>query len=435
MNISRKFIVAIGVLFVLLFALQMHLPRPFSWEATFKPHDSNPFGCELFDSVMRVSLPQGYTVSKATLYQLAQSKRRQNVLIVSEHIQFDSLDCVFLKQLLHQGSRIIIAGFMEYEYDNASFPLQFGAYSNGYDMFTIKYLHQLMQDHSQQVYDTLYWTAGEGYPAASYCHFRLLSASPIDTDSTLWHTLLWHWETRSVYADSIYNEETGEYQYLKDSLIQEPVAACRRVGRGELVLTSLPLYFTNYAVLDNTLRQPLGRMMNILGNAPVVRTTAYQMTEEPSTDKEESSPLSVFAKHKPLRWAWRLAVALIVVFFIFHARRRQRVIPVIKAPQNHSLELIRLIGTMFWHRHDNSGLIKSKTRLFAEEVRHRMGLDIFDNNDNDNIFLTIAHYTGMPYEDVAQHIKRLRLIYFDEGNISEKEMMQMTDWMNEILKN
>ena len=48
------------VLFVLLFLLQMRLPKKFEWNATYYHADRQPFGCYVFDSVLTESMPKGY---------------------------------------------------------------------------------------------------------------------------------------------------------------------------------------------------------------------------------------------------------------------------------------------------------------------------------------------------------------------------------------
>ena len=58
------------VLFVLLFLLQMRLPKKFEWNATYYHADRQPFGCYVFDSVLTESMPKGYQVTSKTFLQL-----------------------------------------------------------------------------------------------------------------------------------------------------------------------------------------------------------------------------------------------------------------------------------------------------------------------------------------------------------------------------
>ena len=69
---SRWFIVFIVAFLFIMFAIEYHLPKNFVWKPTFGHHDEQPFGCAVFDSVLSSSLPQGYTFSRKSLYQLEQ---------------------------------------------------------------------------------------------------------------------------------------------------------------------------------------------------------------------------------------------------------------------------------------------------------------------------------------------------------------------------
>ncbi len=55
MKSSYKFFLSMMVLFILMFLLQMQLPKKFVWNPTFYHADRQPFGCYVFDSIMRQS--------------------------------------------------------------------------------------------------------------------------------------------------------------------------------------------------------------------------------------------------------------------------------------------------------------------------------------------------------------------------------------------
>ena len=67
---SHWFIIFIVAFLVIMFAVEYHLPKKFVWTPTFGHYDDQPFGCAVFDSLLSASLPNGYTLSKKTFYQL-----------------------------------------------------------------------------------------------------------------------------------------------------------------------------------------------------------------------------------------------------------------------------------------------------------------------------------------------------------------------------
>ena len=108
------------------------------------------------------------------------------------------------------------------------------------------------------------------------------------------------------------------------------VAMVRPWGKGEVVLVSTPLLFTNYGVLDEKNATYIFRILSQIGELPVVRTEGY-MTETAQTQR---SPLRYFLSQRPLRWAIYLSMFAILLFMVFTARRRQRAIPVVNRKTN-----------------------------------------------------------------------------------------------------
>ena len=86
-----------------------------------------------------------------------------------------------------------------------------------------------------------------------------------------------------------------------------------------------------------------------------------------STAQVQMSPFRYFLSQPPLRWALYLSMVSILLFMIFAARRKQRAIPVIREPENKSLEFAELIGTLYYQKKDHADLVRKKYLYFAEE--------------------------------------------------------------------
>ena len=166
--------------------------------------------------------------------------------------------------------------------------------------------------------------------------------------------------------------------------------------------------------------------MSQIADRPVVKTEHYlnQGVEI------SQSPLSFFLERPPLRWAVYLSLVGVLLYMFFTARRRQRVIPVVKEPENRSLEFVRLIGTLYHQRHDNTDLVRKKYNYFAERIRRTTMIDIEDVADDGAELL--AEYLGRPYETVAALLAELRAAVSSEGNITDKQMRRCIDIMREI---
>jgi hypothetical protein len=416
------------------------MPKQFSWTPTFAHDDRNPFGCYVVDSMLSHAMPNGYTVQNKTLYQLSKEDKKQGVLIVSNKLHLSKLDIKSMENIVKRGGKVMIVGRSEndndYEMDSLLFS-KFGMrFNNAYRYFDLSALRRNIEKQTEGLIDTISWVGSrEMYPRKKYTAYSMLMNSQIVIYKTMpVHNLAFYKE---------YDEETGSGSNSSQSsaLDEENAVSCTIAakyskGKGELIMVGAPLLFTNYGMLSGNLSGYIFRLMSQMKDLPVVRTQVYM--EAPNakmTGGNQESPFRYFLEQPPLRWALYLTVLTILIFMLFTARRRQRVIPVVEKPKNKSLEFVQLIGTLYYHRHDNTDLVRKKIIYFAEELRRRWMIDVMDTADNDRIFSVISQKTGMAYENVAGIIKGLRLVYYLEINIPSEDMRRYIDQMNEILKN
>lgn len=151
------------------------------------------------------------------------------------------------------------------------------------------------------------------------------------------------------------------------------------------------------------------------------------------TAQVQMSPFRYFLSQSPLRWALYLSMVSILLFMIFTARRKQRAIPVIREPENKSLEFAELIGTLYYQKKDHADLVRKKYLYFAEELRREIQVDVEEVAEDERSFGRIARKTGMEAGEIAAFIREVRPVVYGGRSISEKEMKRLVDKMNEII--
>ncbi len=72
------------------------------------------------------------------------------------------------------------------------------------------------------------------------------------------------------------------------------VAMVRPWGKGEIILVSTPLLFTNYGVLDEKNATYIFRILSQMGELPIVRTEGYMK----ETAQTQRSPFALFSVAK-----------------------------------------------------------------------------------------------------------------------------------------
>lgn len=455
MKSSRNFLFAMLVLFVLFCLLQVNLPKKFVWSPTFSHVDKQPLGCFVFDSILAQSLPNGYHVTKKTFFQLDQehAKEKISVLMVVDQQDLKQLDVKYLCNIARRGGKVMVVASSSFDDGRNADTVVVNELERTFKVkiedgiyFSLRGILNGLRAHDNDMYDTIYWNNRETmYAAQSYRMFYNMVGGTLFVDSVPKVKRLAYTLSTAGYDykhDSLYVGDFTRFDTIVDkkerieridtfAIKKIPAAVSVPYGKGEVIFVSSPLLFTNYGMLEGNTFVYIFRLMSYLADLPVYRTEAYVKTDAMLV--AEQSPFREFIKRPPLRWALYLALLGVVLFMIFTARRRQRVIPIMSKPANRSLEFIQLIGTLYYQRKDHVNLVRKKFKLFAEELRKTAGVDISDVNTDDSEYLLLAEKTGMNSDRLKKVIRQIRLALHSEGNISVEEMRSLIDAMDTIV--
>lgn len=434
---SRGFILFILLFLLVMFVVQYNMPKKFVWHPTYSHTDRQPFGAALLDEFLTASLPNGYTVSKKTFHQLAQedSTQRRTILMVAEDFYPNEADLKALLRMAERGDQLLLAATW---FGNLADTLKF----NTFGYANLRDLKRFAT--SKDGKDSLYWVGNPiVYSPDTFYAYIPLCNSYFTIDSLNWDTLAVRKNTEALYYDEVEvdtvsvtdssveeSEVEAAVPYIRDTLLYRLTAMTIPWGKGKIVLSSTPRLFTNYGVVDGKNATYLLRILSQVSQYPVVRTEAYTA----ATAQDEQSPFRYLLSKEPLRWALYLTVAAILLFMIFTAKRRQRVIPVMRKPANRSLEFAELIGTLYFQKKDHADLVRKKYTYFAEELRREIQVDIEDATDDDRSFRRIASKTGMESEEVTCLIREVRIVVYGGRRVSDSQMKKYIDQMNELIK-
>lgn len=408
MKLNKWFVVGILIFLVLMFIVELQLPKNFTWNPTFRHVDKQPFGCYLFDSLLSSTMPKGYTVTDSSLYQLAKdSLQPRGILVVADEMNLIPAEVNAIFSMANNGSHVMLVAHRVGDFMCDTLGIASVGYGKAFDLQNYAKSYERL--------DTIHWESERlGYKPRTYAVF-----GPICTrrfrfvdDSAKKH------RSEPIDCQAYHN---GYY-----------VSSTFRQGKGYITLCTVPLLFTNYGVVDQDNVGFSLRLLSEMKNLPVVRTEAYC----PQAETEEETPLRYFLSQPPLRWAIYTAMVGALLFLIFASKRRQRIIPIEKAPENHSLEFIHLVGTLYYHSRERRSLVVRKWTYFAEELRRELHMDVTDASDDDLTLPALARQTGMEEKTLRDLILRLRWLVDEDGSeISRKQMKQYIDQMNWIIKN
>ena len=412
---NKRFWFFVVAFLVFVFLLEWNAPSKFVWNPTFNHYDKQPFGCAVFDSLMKKSTPAGYVVTRKTFPQLEREgygKKPHAFLVMARSIGLTETDLQALDKLLKNGNKVFIA--TSYLNPDSLSP-DLNVSMDGTGAFSPLQVQAALK-HQSILYDTLGWTQQVPYQEKEYHVYSAMTGSNVDIEGKVTcDTLLSGWVPKE------YSDSTEGYWAPR-------VVSVKR-GKGELFLSCEPLLMTNYGILDTETNELVFRLMSQFRGLPIIRTEAYG----PETEFETDTPLRFWLQNEPLRWAIYLTLGGLLFFCIFYARRRQRVIPIVEEPANRSLEFVKLIGTLYHQKHINRDLLQKKYSYFGETLRRMTMIDVEDVESRKESIAQIAIRTGMPEAEVRMILDRVERYLQGNDELKDAALRKAIDGMDMII--
>lgn len=172
-------------------------------------------------------------------------------------------------------------------------------------------------------------------------------------------------------------------------------------GRGHIYLHLEPKAFTNYHMLKDNRYKYVEGLIAYLPDDDIY-FDSYTKIQTGAEGAEKKSNLSWFLEQLSFRWAWYTALVFTILFMIFNAKRRQRIIKIIKPLQNTTVAFVKTISNLYFDIQDHKNLIHKKITYFLEKIRRDYNIDT--STLNEEFISKLASKTGKKKEDVKQLI-------------------------------
>lgn len=381
-----KYILYLSLAIGLFLVVKLTSPKQHNWRVTYMHVDMNPFGAYALN-VLLPSIFNGQNIQHnyETLYEIKDSlKREGNILIISGDFHAGEEDTNALFKHLNVGGTALIAA----DYFSGHFrdTLQLSVRDHLFDEEGLRIFDQ--EDTSSVRMATVYADTSQRF------YFKRENIpnyfSQFDTTRT------------TVLA---VNEEN------------KPVAIRMQWGKGNLILCTTPMAFTNIYLLAGNNNQYVSSLLSYLPQADIVWTEYYHLGR-----MEVSTPLRFILMNEPLRWAYYVAILSLLIFMIFEMKRKQRIIPIIKPLQNTTLEFVGTIGSLYFQHADHKNIADKKINFFLEHVRVRYWLSTAKLNDE--FISSLSHKSGIDEKYVSQLVKMIVHIQ-SQKKISANELIKL----------
>ena len=196
-------------------------------------------------------------------------------------------------------------------------------------------------------------------------------------------------------------------------------------GKGNFYFHTEPLVLTNYYLLQ---KENVSYIADLLSYLPDNVPTVWFVKKD--TAGVSQSEMRFILSNPPLKYAWWLFLAGIVLFIFFNAKRRQRIIPIIPLKQNKSVEFVKSIGNLYLNEGDSRDMMVKKAQYFLHRVRMEL---LIDTQKLDEEFINKLHLkTGKSIEKITEAVDFIKKSQQSQFILSNRDLIKMNRILDEI---
>lgn len=197
-------------------------------------------------------------------------------------------------------------------------------------------------------------------------------------------------------------------------------------GKGHLYLHTEPLFLTNYYLLKKDNQKYVEDVFSYLPNRETIWFSGANKTVA-----ESQSPMRFILANPALKYAWWLLLAGLLLFVIFNAKRKQRIIPIEEPLKNKSVEFVKSIGNLYMQEGDFHDMMAKKAQYFLHRVRIELLIDTQNLDDN---FVHLLHLkTGKSIEKIKEAIDYIKRGQDPYASVMRDDLEKMNALLDEIL--
>lgn len=338
---------------------EYYRPRPLDWNATYQNKDSVPFGAKaLFELLPDIFQQQEISSVRQPIYNhLTEEKlaKRSSYVFINQDFEIDRNDRRELLAYVKRGNTVFVS-----------------AYDFPDTLLSILGLKAMLKNISLR--DTA---------------LAMNFVNPVFKKAGGY--VFSHDDGRNYFLV----KKPEKITVLARNARREPIFLKVNYGTGAFYLHSLPLAFTNYYVLGKINGDFAFSSLSYLPAQPIY-WDEYQ--KQGRFGEDEQSLLRYIITQPALQWAYYLTLFGLVLFAIFAGKRTQRVIPIMVAPANTSLEFVQTIGQMYFRQGNHAHIAQQKIKHLMAHLASRFYLRT--NEINDEFLETLTQKSGLSRAEI-----------------------------------
>ena len=335
---KKKEWIYIGIIvaaFALLVVAEYNKKEPVDWTETLTSKSKQPFGTYASLALFKELFNEKITISRVPVYNQLREKYEfiGSYIFIEPDFYVDDLDLDFLLYFVYEGNNVFIAAesfsdnfldSLNVQVDYLSFAEESGDENIGVGLMRKGKL-TLMNDERKS------YQLDKNQSLAYFSKFDLFDGKTLGRA-----------------------EKNNVIDFIR-----------LKYGDGYFYLNTNPLAFSNYYVLNNQTNEYAFTALSYL---PENESVIWDEYMKQGREGEESFLREIMA-YPALRWAYYIALAGIFIFIVFEGKRRQRIIPVINPLPNQTVDFVKVIGSLYFNKRNNTDIAIKRITYFLEYIR------------------------------------------------------------------
>ncbi len=393
MRRDKIYISAFLLVLGLLVYLEAQQKQPVNWNPSYVAADKIPLGTY----VLYQELEEAFSIQSITVppYEFLQnSQEAATYLFINHQLPFDDAELKSLLKWVEQGNTAFLA--TEYLGDNLLDTLELKmevvvpqSDISSRPVFSLKEL----QAHGNQTYlydrETFYY-----------------AFSSLDT---LEHEIL---GTVKPFSETTSTSESHP------NFIKVPF------GSGQILLHAAPQIFSNFFLLHGDNHTYTEAALSYISPDTPILWDAYHKAGKVFN----TSPLYILFQTPSLKWAYYVVLAGSLLFIFFEGKRKQRSIPVIDPPQNHSVQFAATLADLYLEQQDYKSIADKSMSFFYRFLQQKT-----DSTRDADIINRISARWDIPKLEINSLFTFMNDLQQKE-HITERELKDLHKKINKFKK-
>jgi len=196
--------------------------------------------------------------------------------------------------------------------------------------------------------------------------------------------------------------------------------------QGNFFIHLQPTAFTNYHLLKDNHAEYSEKLLTYMPKGAI-----YWLIKDQNGLIESGSPYRYILSQPALKWAWYLFLIGMIIFMIFNAKRRQRIIPIIKPLANTTVDFTKTIGNLYYQEGDHQNLVDKKIIYFLERIRNEYLIET--SNLDENFIKKLHAKTGKELKDIEHLVYLINYQRKSYHQSIESDLIEINNAIEKII--